>query len=158
MSTISFQCTEDEKAALRIGVLDILRNHYFTTVHPNTNAKYEREADAIYLTRLDLLIKEKLCSIEETENGLVVEFDSTEDAGFAIVDEVYHTTMGYSDNGLTFIDPIFEGIVKAFPNISFEADTECADNWVYEENHYSYDGANLTKDGLAIDDEDETEL
>ena len=100
------------------------------------------------------MVSEKLCVFEDTEDGLSVEFDSTEDAGFFIADEVYHTSMGYSDNGLTFIDPIFTAIVKAFPDICFEADTVCSDKWVYEENHYSYDGAMLTKDDEEIDYDD----
>ena len=151
MSTITFCCSEKDKDALKAGVLEILRNHYFITVHPNTNAKYENEGEEVYRERLNQLMKNKLCQFEETEEGVLVEFDSTEDAGFAIADEVYHTAMGYSDNGLTYIDPIFEAIVKAFPSVSFEADTECADNWVYEENHYSYDGETLTKDDEELD-------
>jgi len=151
MSTITFCCSEKDKDALKAGVLEILRNHYFITVHPNTNAKYENEGEEVYRERLNQLMKNKLCRFEETDEGVLVEFDSTEDAGFAIADEVYHTAMGYSDNGLTYIDPIFEAIVKAFPSVSFEADTECADNWVYEENHYSYDGETLTKDDEELD-------
>ena len=153
MSTITFQCNEAEKTILKAGLLEIITNHYFTTVRPNTNAKYENEGEAVYRDRLGKLVNDRLCSFEETDEGMVVEFDSTEDAGFAIADEVYHTSMGYSDNGLTWIDPLFQSIVSRFPNIAFEADTECADSWVYEESHYSYDGEVLTKDGEELEDD-----
>ncbi len=155
MSTIIIQCDEAEKAAIKAGILEIITNHYFTTVHPNTNAKYENEGEAVYRERLEKLIEDQLCSFEATDGGIVFEFDSTEDAGFAIADEVYHTSMGYSDNGLTWINPVFEAIVSKFPAIRFEADTLCADEWVYEENHYSYDGETLTKDGLGLDEAEE---
>lgn len=152
MSTITFTCGDKEKAVLKTRFLEIIFNHYYMTVRPNSNAEYKDEGEAVYRERLEKLIKERLCSFEETDEGIIVEFDSTEDAGFAIVEEVYHTSMGYSDNGLTFIDPFFEAIVKAFPKICFEADTECADNWVYEESHYSYDGEKLTKDGEELNE------
>lgn len=154
MSTIKFRCTDEQKLSLRSGIFEIMENHYFKSVHPNTNAEYEDEGEAIYRERLKKLVSEKLCVFEDTEDGLSVEFDSTEDAGFFIANEVYHTSMGYSDNGLTYIDPIFVAIVKAFPDICFEADTECSDKWIDEENHYSYDGAMLIKDDEEIDYDD----
>lgn len=154
MSTITFSCTSEQKEALKTGVWEILRNHYYTTVHPNTNVEYENEGKAVYLARLDTLMKEQLCQMECTDEGLVVEFDSTEDAGFAITDEVYHTLMGYSDDGLTWVDPIFEAIVQKFPEIPFEADVVSADEWVYEENHFSYDGKTLLKNDCPIDEQE----
>ena len=154
MSTIEFCCTEEQKPSLKSGIHEIIENHYFKSVHPNTKAEYEDEGEAVYRERLKKLVSEKLCVFEDTEDGLSVEFDSTEDAGFFIADEVYHTSMGYSDNGLTYIDPIFVAIVKTFPDICFEADTECSDKWIDEENHYSYDGAMLTKDDEEIDYDD----
>lgn len=152
MSTIKFRCTDEQKLSLRSGIFEIMENHYFKSVHPNTNVEYEDEGEAVYRERLKKLVSEKLCVFEDTEDGLSVEFDSTEDAGFFIANEVYHTSMGYSDNGLTFIDPIFTAIVKVFSDICFEADTVCSDKWVYEENHYSYDGEILTKDDEEIED------
>ena len=154
MSTIKFRCTDEQKLSLRSGIFEIMENHYFKSVHPNTNVEYEDEGEAVYRERLKKLVSEKLCVFEDTEDGLSVEFDSTEDAGFFIANEVYHTSMGYSDNGLTYIDPIFVAIVKAFPDICFEADTECSDKWIDEENHFSYDGAMLTKDDEEIDYDD----
>ena len=53
---------------------------------------------------------------------------------------VYGTNMGYSDDGLTYLRPVFEEIIKAFPNVCFEADCECWDKWISEEYHCSYDG------------------
>ncbi len=71
----------------------------------------------------------------------------TEDAGLVITNDVYHTQMGYRDEGLTFVDPIFEEIVKQFPGICFEADVECDDGLAFFELHFSYDGEKLTKEG-----------
>ena len=155
MSSILFSCTNEQKDALKTGVREILRNHYFSTVRPNTNVEYKDEGKEVYLARLDELMKKgDLCQIEDADTGITVEFDSTEDAGFSIAEEVYHTSMGYSDNGLTWVDPIFEAIVEKFPGICFEADVECSDKWVYEENHYSYDGETLLKDDCPIDEQE----
>ena len=152
MSTIKFRCTDEQKLLLRLGIFEIMENHYFKSVHPNTNAEYEDEGEAVYRERLKKLVSEKLCVFEDTEDGLSVEFDSTEDAGFFIADEVYHTSMGYSDNGLTYIDPIFAAIVKAFPDICFEADTECSDKWIDEENHHGMAEQILSADTDYADD------
>lgn len=146
MSIITFTCEQNEKETLKKGVWNIIHQHYFSTVFPNSNAEYEDEGKEVYSERLKELMEDELCKVNETEDGVLFEFDSTEDAGFSIADSVYGTSMGYSDNGLTYIDPIFENIIKEFPNICFEADTECADKWVYECNHYSYDGENLSKE------------
>ena len=146
MSTIVFHCKLEEMEEIKKGVRSILKNHYFTSVYPNTKVEYDNEGEDVYLARLEELMDSELCTISDTEDGFTVEFDSTEDAGFLIADHVYRTSMGYSDNGLTFIDPVFDSIVEGFPDVLFEADTICADQWVYEENHYSYDGKKLSKD------------
>ena len=150
MSIIAFRCQEDDKERVKNAVWKILTDHYYNTVFPNTNVKYDNEGDEVYLSRLDDLMNTELCSISDTEEGIAIEFDSTEDAGFSIADDVYHTSMGYSDQGLTFVDPIFEKIVSALPGIPFEADTDCSDEWVEEQSHYSYDGDTLLKNGLDL--------
>ncbi|MEE0965551.1 MAG: hypothetical protein U0L85_00705 [Bacilli bacterium] len=105
-------------------------------------------------------MKNELCKIEDTDDGICVEFDSTEDAGNSIASEVYGTGMGYCDLGLTYLKPLFNKIVKTFPNITFEADCECYDNWVSEEYHCSYDGENFTTDAewAEYDDEDDEDF
>ncbi len=148
MSIIVFRCQEDDKERVKNAVLKILRDHYYNTVFPNTNVNYDNEGDEVYLSRLDELMNTGLCNVNDTEDGVAVEFDSTEDAGFSIANDVYHTGMGYSDQGLTFVDPIFEKIVAELPGIPFEADTDCSDRWVEEQSHYAYDGDTLLKNGL----------
>lgn len=146
MSTIVFVCETEKRDILKTGVWEILRTHYFQTVFPNTKVKYENEGKEVYLKRLDS-IKDSLCTFTDTDNGVTIEFDVTEDAGFAITDNVYHTLMGYSDEGLTFVDPVFEEIIKNFPGICFEADVECDDGSTFFELHFSYDGETLTREG-----------
>lgn len=146
MSTIAFVCDAKSKDTIKAGVWEILRAHYFRTVFPNTNVKYENEGEEVYLSRLDS-IKDSLYSFTDTDDGVTVEFDVTEEAGFAIADGVYHTSMGYSDQGLTYVHPIFEAIIKRFPTICFEADVECDDGYSYLELHFSYDGETLNVDG-----------
>ena len=151
MSIISFKCEKEKKESVKEKVWEILRNHYFTTVSPNTRVKYEYEGDDVYLKRLDELMRDELCKIEDTAEGICVEFDSTEDAGFSIADEVYGTGMGYCDDGLTYLKPMFEKIIKELPDICFEAHCECDDKWVSEEYDCSYDGENF----FSESDEDE---
>ena len=102
--------------------------------------KYENEGKEVYAARLNELMEKELCKVEETEEGISVEFDSTEDAGFSIADNVYGTNMGYSDNGLTFLKPVFDELMKQMPDVCFEAECECSDSWVCEEYSCSYDG------------------
>jgi len=146
MSTIAFVCDAESKDTIKAGVWEILRAHYLRTVFPNTKVKYEKEGKEVYLSRLDS-IKDSLCSFTDTDDGVTVEFDVTEDAGFAIVNGVYHTSMGYSDEGLTYVDPIFKEVVKRFPEVCFEADVECDDGYSCFDLHFSYDGKTLTSDG-----------
>ena len=140
MSVINFKCEITRKEKLKIGVWNILKEHYLGSVYPNSNVKYEDEGENIYTERLEALMKEELCKIEDTEDGVCVEFDSTENAGFSIAGGVYGTGMGYQDAGLTYLRPVFEEIIKAFPDVCFEADCECYDNWISEEYGCSYDG------------------
>lgn len=150
MSTIFFHCKSEEKEELKKGIWSILQDHYFTSAYPNSNVQYDDEGETVYLARLEELMDRELCNIDDIEDGFELEFDSTEDAGFAITDNVYHTLMGYRDEGLTFLDPLFEKIVKAFPGISFEANTISADEWVYEEDEYSYEAGMLLKNGIVL--------
>ena len=140
MSIIYFKCQPNVKEELKNGVWKILHEHYFCSVFPNTRVKYEDEGEEVYRKRLDELMKVELCKVRDTEDGICVEFDSTENAGFSIADSVYGTYMGYCDDGLTYVTPIFKEIIKVFPNICFEADCECMDKWICEEYHCSYDG------------------
>ncbi len=148
MSIINFICDNTKKEALKAGMWELIREHYLSTAFPNTNAEYSRESKEVYRARLDELMRETLCRIDDTENGVAVEFDSTEDAGCSIASSVYGTQMGYSDQGLTYLMPLFRNIAEKFSDVLFEADTECVDNWVKAYNHYSYDGATLTIDGI----------
>lgn len=140
MSIIYFQCEPNRKEELQTGVWKILQEHYLSSVYPNTHVEYEDEGDDVYSERMDILMKEELCTVTDTEDGICVEFDSTEEAGFSIAGSVYGTDMGYSDDGLTYLKPVFEAIIKAFPDVCFEADCECWDKWISEEYHCSYDG------------------
>lgn len=150
MSIIKFVCTDERKEDIKSGVFDIIREHYLSTAFPNTNAVYENEGKDVYRARLDELMRTELCSIDETEDGIAVEFDSTEDAGSSIAQNVYGTGMGYSDEGLTYLIPLFKSIAEKFPDICFEADTECIDSWVESYDHYSYDGDVLTINGIDV--------
>ena len=140
MSIINFICESNKKEELKTGVWEIIHKHYLNTVYPNSKVKYANEGKNVYAERLHELMKEELCIITDTEDGICVEFDSTEDAGFSIADNVYRTNMGYNDEGLTYLKPVFEEIIRAFPEVCFEADCECYDKWVSEEYHCSYDG------------------
>lgn len=150
MSTIRFNADKSEQSFLKRGVWDMVKEHYFTSVYPNTLVKFDYEGEDIYLERLEKLMQEELCEFKEEDDCLIFEFDSTEDAGFSIADSVYHTPMGYSDNGLTYLDGLFVNIARAFPNITFESETECSDEWVCYEPHYAYDGKKLRKNGKSI--------
>ena len=59
--------------------------------------------------------------------------------------------MGYSDEGLCYLIPLFEGIVRKFPHIPFEADTECINQWNNSEDHFSYDGEVLAINGIDVE-------
>lgn len=150
MSEIKFVCTDAQKEELKAGVWELIREHYLSTAFPNSNVEYEREGNDVYQSRMDELMQRELCKIEDTDEGITVEFDSTEDAGYSIATSVYGTDMGYSDQGLTYLPPLFKAIVEKFPAICFEADTECIDNWAEAYNHYEYDGDVLTMDGVDM--------
>ncbi len=150
MSTITFNCTDSQKEALKAGIWEIIREHYLSTVFPNSNVQYENEGKAVYRDRISKLMEAELCTVSDEDEGIIVEFDSTEDAGYSIAASVYGTDMGYSDQGLTYLFPLFKQIAEKFNGICFEADTECIDKWVKAANHFSYDGNTLTVDGIDI--------
>ena len=83
-----------------------------------------------------------------------MEFDSTEDAGFMIASSVYGTGMGYSDEGLTFLKPVFDAFMEQMPDVCFEGECECCDKWVCEEFSCSYDGENFECDAEWMDYEE----
>lgn len=140
MSVILFHCDSDKKEEVKNKCWEILHEHYYDSVYPNTHVEYENEGDDVYRSRLNELMQAELCKIEYTEDGIRFEFDSTEDAGFSIASGVYGTGMGYSDDGLTFLKPVFDALIKELPDICFEAECECFDKWVSEEYSCSYDG------------------
>ena len=151
MSVINFKCSSEQKNDVKKKCWEAIHKHYSNSVFPNSNIKYENEGKDVYSARLDELMKTELCKIEDTEDGVRFEFDSTEDAGFSIASAVYHTNMGYNDNGLTFLKTLFDDIVQALPEIPFEAHCECDDEWVSEEYSCSYDGATFTSDAEWFD-------
>lgn len=140
MSVIVFKCEDDRREDVKNKFWEILRDHYLGTVYPNTRVKYDNEGEEVYAKRMDELMKDELCKVENVDEGVRIEFDSTEDAGFSIADGVYGTGMGYSDEGLTFLKPLFEELIKQMPDICFEAECECYDKWVSDEYECSYDG------------------
>lgn len=146
MSVINFKCSSERKEEVKNICWNILNKHYLNTVSPNTRVKYEDEGMDVYETRMNELMKSKLCKVVDNEDGIQIEFDSTEDAGFLIADSVYGTSMGYSDEGLTFLKPIFDELMKQIPDVCFEAECECYDKWVSEEYNCSYDGENFECD------------
>ncbi len=150
MSTINFICSDTRKEELKTGVWNIVREHYLSTAFPNSNVKFEYEGKDVYRPRMDQLMQDELCRIDDTDSGITVEFDSTEDAGFSIAASVYGTDMGYSDQGLTYLFPLFKKIAGEFSDVCFEADTECVDKWVEAYNHFAYDGNVLTVDGIDV--------
>lgn len=150
MSIINFTCGAAQMETVKSGIWNIIHAHYLGTVFPNSNEEYEDEGRDVYSERLHELMKEELCQIADTEDGFSVTFDSTEDAGYSIAQQVYGTGMGYSDQGLTSLPPMFKEIVKQFPNIHFEADTECYNKWASSENQYTYDGSTLKMDGMDV--------
>ena len=150
MSTITFICDETQKESIKKGVWSIIKEHYFESAFPNSDAEYESEGDEIYLERLDNLMKNSLCQIEDTDSGISVTFDSTEDAGSSIASEVYGTSMGYSDDGLTDIVPVFEEIFEQFPSVPFNAHAECVDEWIGQEYDVSSDGVTLKINSIEI--------
>ena len=143
MSIINFTYVEDNKQDVINGVWEIIKEHYFSTAIPSSRTQYEYEGKDIYLERLEELMKSELCEVDDTDDGFYIAFDSTEDAGFAIVRDVYKTGGGYNDNGLTFVNHIFTAIVKKYPDIVFDAECVCIDNWVDMECNFSYDGKTL---------------
>lgn len=140
MSVIKFVCTEEQKENIIKGVWDIVKAHYFRAATPNNTIDYEDEGEEVYLDRLDDLMHDELCAVANEDNGFSFTFDSTEDAGMSIADIVYGTEMGYCDDGLTYVNTIFETIVERYKDISFEAHCECYDSWVSIECDFSYDG------------------
>ncbi len=56
--------------------------------------------------------------------------------------------MGYCDDSLTFVNPIFEKIVEKYKDICFEAECECYDSWVSIESCFSYDGETFKINGV----------
>lgn len=155
MSIINFKCSSEKKENVKNTFLKILQKHYLNTVHPNTRVKYDDEGDKVYEMRINELMKTELCKIENTEDGIQIEFDSTEDAGFSIADYVYNTSMGYSDEGLTFLKPIFDEVINQMPDICFEAECECYDKWVSEEYSCSYDGENFECNAEWMEEDEE---
>ena len=153
MSTITFKCGPERKDEVKTGIWEIIHDHYITTAFPNTNVDYEYEGEEVYADRLDKSMKNGLCKIKETSEGVQVEFDSTENAGFTIASEVYKTGNSYCDMGLPCLEGFFKRIVETFPDICFEADCECSDGCVFEEYHCTYDGKTLESDA-EWDDED----
>ena len=141
MSVILFKCSSERKEYVKKNVWDILHKHYSESVYPNTRVKYEHEGDEVYAARLQDLMKASLCKIEDKDNGIRVEFDSTEDAGFEIASSVYGTGMGYSDEGLVYLKPVFDAFIETMPDIPFEGECECCDKWTCEEYNCSYDGS-----------------
>ena len=154
MSIVLFKCEDKFKEELKIGVFKILHKHYLNTVSPNTHVKYKDEGEGVYSHRLNELMKTNLCNIEDTDNGISLEFDSTEEAGFLIADSVYETSMGYSDDGLTYLKPLFDNFIKEFPEICFEAECQCYDKWISEEYNCSYDGKTFECDAEWMDFEE----
>ncbi len=150
MSTINFICSDTQKKNLKAGVWEIIREHYLSTAFPNSNVEFKYEGKDVYRPRMEELMKDGLCTIEENDSGITVEFDSTEDAGFSIAQSVYGTDMGYSDQGLTYLFPVFKIIAEKFSDICFEADTECINEWAESYNHFAYDGSVLTVDGIDV--------
>lgn len=151
MSVIKFVCTEEQKQDIIKGVWDIIKKHYFRAATPNNTIKYEYEGEDVYLGRLDELMQDELCDITDVDDGFSFTFDSTEDAGMSIVEQVYGTNMGYCDDGLTFVHPIFEAIVEKYNGIPFEAHCECYDSWVSMECDFSYDGTILKINDVDYD-------
>lgn len=146
MSVINFKCTPEQREYIKQTCWEIIRDHYLDTVHPNTRVQYDDEGREVYSARLDKLMESDLCEVEETEEGIAFTFDSTEDAGFMIGDDVYHTGMGYSDDGLIYLQPLFDALIEKMPDITFETDCDCSDKWTCTEYHCSYDGETFESD------------
>ena len=151
MGTININCEKDKAELVKKTVFNIIRSHYLDTVYPNSNIEYEDEGKDVYEERMTDLMNRSLFSCEENDEGLVIEFDTTDDAGFFIADEVYHTNMGYNDNGLFSLDDIFKNIVKDLPENRFEADCECESSNYYEQMTFSFDGNDLLKNGIGLE-------
>ena len=154
MSVINFKCSPEQRDDVKKKCWSAIHKHYINSVFPNSNVQYKKEGKDVYSSRLDDLMTVELCKIEDTEEGISVEFDTTEDAGFSIASAVYGTNMGYCDEGLTFLKTLFDDIVQALPEIPFEAECECYDEWVSEEYSCSYDGKTLTGDAEWLNYED----
>ncbi len=150
MSVINFVCNENVKNEVKEGVWEIIREHYLSTVFPNSNVKFTYEGKGVYRPRMEELMKAELCTVSDTDDGVSVEFDSTEDAGNAIAATVYGTGMGYSDQGVTHLFPVFKKIVEKFPGVCFESDTECINEWAETYYHFGYNGEVLTVDGIDV--------
>ena len=154
MSVITFQCDESNREIIKEKFLKALHEHYSGSVYPNTKVKYEHEGEEVYAARLTELMNNELCQCTIEDESIKFEFDTTEDAGFSIASSVYQTGMGYCDEGLTFLKPLFESIVKALPDVTFEAQCECYDKWNSEEYCCSYDGETFECDAEWMEYED----
>ena len=148
MSTIYFECKNETKEALAKKVFEIIKDHYFETVEPPVGTSREAENDETYITRLTQLMNDMLYKTSDSDEGIVVEFDTTEDAGFAIAENVYKTSNGYRDYGLLNVGLVLDKIVKEFPDVEFHADVYVQDKNYEEECTYDYDGTYLSKNGL----------
>lgn len=146
MSVINFKCAPEKREEVKQKCWEIIHKHYSDSVFPNTKVEYKNEGKDIYNRRLTEIMQSELCNVEETDDGLSFTFDSTEDAGFSIAMGVYGTGMGYSDNGLTFLKPMFNALLENLPDVPFTAECECCDNWVSEEYSCSYDGETFETD------------
>lgn len=156
MSIINFKCESEMKETLKTSVWKIIREHYLTTIYPHTmdQKEWKRESEEVYNERMDEIMKAQLCNVMDTDDGFSFEFDSTEDAGFFIADDVYQTGPRYMDDGLTYLHPIFEKIMKDFPDVCFTAHCECYDKWSGEEYDCSYDGKEFVSEECEESEED----
>ena len=76
MSVINFKCSSERKEEVKNICWNILNKHYLNTVSPNTRVKYEDEGMDVYETRMNELMKSKLCKVVDNEDGIQIEFDS----------------------------------------------------------------------------------
>lgn len=129
MSLIVFKCGKDIKEDVLNGFWKILHDHYMSAAFPCTYEEYEDEGDDIYSERMNKLMESELVKVKRTRDGLSIEFDTTEDAGFSITDSVYKTGGGYSDQGLTYVDPIIDEVIRIFPTVCFDAQIVTYDEW-----------------------------
>lgn len=144
MSTIYFECDSEIKNQISKSVFQIVKQHYLNTVAPPPDKTFERESDEVYDSRMEQLMKDQLYRSSDSEEGVTVEFDSTEDAGYAIAENVYKTGNRYRDYGLTNVGVLLEEITHQFENVKFTAEIYIQDKYVDEECTYVYDGEKLS--------------